>query len=316
MKRSRRAQTNFTSIPNPATRLSPTFCDWRGLLVTKACLVLALIIGYTLPGAWSQEPPEKPSLGSKANPIRCGGVDGEQAYLSRLRDPEGKRVKSFRFGSAAEKSPFFGIMDIYGIETAEGQRGKIYLDMYHREYICTQPIPGLRILFEQDERYEYVKGKIHEVGNALPFSGEIESTDRDGNVTAKCKVDAGMIVGSQRYFYANGKPRIEYPFEKGVRHGVAIWYRENGIVWAELPFVEGRLEGVQTVFDEKGVVQTKVPYEDHQEHGTVEIYYENGRVRQSIEFNHGLRAGFEVQYDASGNETEKTLYVNGERQPR
>jgi antitoxin component YwqK of YwqJK toxin-antitoxin module len=287
-----------------------------GLLMARVCLALTVLATYALPGAWSQEHPEKAPLGSKANPVLCGGVEGERAYLSRLRDPEGRHVKAIRIGSAAEKSPFGGIMDIYGIETEAGHRGKIYLDMYHSEYICTQPIPGLRILFEQDGRYEYIDGKIHEIGNAQPFSGDIESTDRDGNITAKCTVDAGMIVGSHKYFYASGNPRIEYPFEKGVRHGVAIWYRENGKVWAKLPFVEGRLEGVQTVFDENGEVETKVPYEDHQEHGTVEIYYENGRVRQSIEFKRGLRHGFDVHYDTSGIETEKTLYVDGERQPK
>ena len=84
-------------------------------------------------------------LGSKLNPVKCDMVDGEEAYLLRLRDEAGKPViyKRIGHGGPTQARHYF---DKYQIKSADGKvTVEIYMDMYCKGHIETTPIKGFTI---------------------------------------------------------------------------------------------------------------------------------------------------------------------------
>jgi hypothetical protein len=88
----------------------------------------------------------KHPLGSKENPVRVEGVDGEYRYLARLRCPEGKPPVVDRVGSAADLSPYGSIMDIYNVVCDAPPNRTVFVDMYHRGHVELDAVPGFTIV--------------------------------------------------------------------------------------------------------------------------------------------------------------------------
>ena len=83
------------------------------------------------------------ALGSSQNPVRTRGIDGQRAYLARLRCPDRKRPKVLGRG-LGPPSPFGGVGDSYGV-TCAGARHQIEMDMYH-DHVEPRPVPGFTIV--------------------------------------------------------------------------------------------------------------------------------------------------------------------------
>jgi len=72
-------------------------------------------------------------LGSKENPIKCDGPQGERNYLEKLVTQEGRAIITSREGSTRNTSG--SIVDVYPIEDENGQIiTTLYFDMYHKGY--------------------------------------------------------------------------------------------------------------------------------------------------------------------------------------
>ena len=85
-------------------------------------------------------------LGSEGNPVRCEGPPGERAYLNRLRCPSGDAAPYERAGSVG-KGPYKTIMDLYEVACTEWPDAvSIYMDMYHKGYAESRPVPGFSIV--------------------------------------------------------------------------------------------------------------------------------------------------------------------------
>ena len=82
-------------------------------------------------------------LGSRENPVRAAGVDGQRAYLSRLRCADGKAPRYERAFSDGI-GPFGRIMDHYNLWCGD-MRVAVRLDMYHPGYVEARPVPGFTI---------------------------------------------------------------------------------------------------------------------------------------------------------------------------
>jgi len=89
---------------------------------------------------------QKNPLGSKDNPVRVEGVDGEYRYLARLRCPEGKPPVVDRMGSAEGRSPYGSIMDIYDVVCDAPPHRTVFIDMYHPGHVESEAVPGFTIL--------------------------------------------------------------------------------------------------------------------------------------------------------------------------
>ena len=89
---------------------------------------------------------QKNPLGSKENPVRVQGVEGEYRYLARLRCPEGKPPVVDRIGSAGDPSPYGSIMDMYDVVCDAPPNHVVFVDMYHPGHVEVAAVPGFTIV--------------------------------------------------------------------------------------------------------------------------------------------------------------------------
>lgn len=85
-------------------------------------------------------------LGSQDNPVRVSGVEGEHAYMGRLRCADGNRP---RIGQRANVGVgvFGSIVDVWSLDCGDAAPGRfrLALDMYHDNHDETQAPPGLSL---------------------------------------------------------------------------------------------------------------------------------------------------------------------------
>jgi len=85
-------------------------------------------------------------LGSRENPVRVGGPDGERAYIARLRCSDGNAP---RVGQRANMGvgAFGSIVDGYPMDCGSAAPGQtiLLMDMYHDEHRENRAPPGFTL---------------------------------------------------------------------------------------------------------------------------------------------------------------------------
>ena len=86
-------------------------------------------------------------LGSRENPVRVGGPEGERAYIARLRCGDGSAPRVGQRSSAGVGA-FGTIVDVYPLDCGAAAPGRIELimDMYHAEHSEDRAPAGFNIL--------------------------------------------------------------------------------------------------------------------------------------------------------------------------
>ncbi len=87
-------------------------------------------------------------LGSKTNPVRCDFPKGEREYLNRLRCPDERRPQYSRIGSFGA-GPYGNILDGYRVKCEGKDEVTIFMDMYHKDYIEGEAVPGFKIVNQE-----------------------------------------------------------------------------------------------------------------------------------------------------------------------
>lgn len=86
-------------------------------------------------------------LGSRENPVRVGGPQGERAYIARLRCADGRPP---RVGARVNAGigAFGTIVDLYPLDCGAAAPGRVELlmDMYHEEHRETRAPAGFTIV--------------------------------------------------------------------------------------------------------------------------------------------------------------------------
>lgn len=86
-------------------------------------------------------------LGSKDNPVRAQGPQGQRAYLARLRCANLERPAFERLGSVGD-SRYGNIMDLYRVTCPDSEPAEreIYMDMYHAGHVEHRAVEGYGIV--------------------------------------------------------------------------------------------------------------------------------------------------------------------------
>ena len=86
-------------------------------------------------------------LGTRENPVRVGGPNGERAYIVRLRCGDGAPPRVGQRASAGVGA-FGTIVDVYPIDCGAAAPGRtdLIMDMYHSEHEDDRAPPGFAIL--------------------------------------------------------------------------------------------------------------------------------------------------------------------------
>lgn len=89
---------------------------------------------------------DKP-LGSAQNPVRAHMPEGQQAYLRRLRCPDGRAPGFGRMGSFGA-GPYGSIIDAYFVSCGgtPPAQSEVYMDMYHAGHVEAAAVPGFTIV--------------------------------------------------------------------------------------------------------------------------------------------------------------------------
>jgi hypothetical protein len=82
-------------------------------------------------------------LGSKENPVRVGGPEGERAYLARLRCADGS-MPQLGPRTSQGVGAFGSVVSGYELQCA-AVRTMLIMDMYHEEHREDRAPPGLTI---------------------------------------------------------------------------------------------------------------------------------------------------------------------------
>ena len=86
-------------------------------------------------------------LGTRENPVRVGGPEGEHAYIARLRCADGNAPRVGQRGSIGVGA-FGSIVDAYPLDCGSAAPGHVTLimDMYHEEHREDRAPAGFTIL--------------------------------------------------------------------------------------------------------------------------------------------------------------------------
>jgi hypothetical protein len=86
-------------------------------------------------------------LGSRNNPVRVGGPEGERAYIARLRCADGTAP---RVGARSDAGvgAFGSVVDVYPLDCGAAAPGEVALvmDKYHEEHREDRAPPGFTIV--------------------------------------------------------------------------------------------------------------------------------------------------------------------------
>ena len=86
-------------------------------------------------------------LGSRANPVRVGGPEGERAYIARLRCADGSAPRVGQRSNAGVGA-FGTIVDVYPLDCGAAAPGRteLVMDMYHAEHSENRAPAGFAIV--------------------------------------------------------------------------------------------------------------------------------------------------------------------------
>jgi hypothetical protein len=85
-------------------------------------------------------------LGTEANPVRVSGVEGEHAYIRRLRCADGNQPRVGQRHNAGIGA-FGSIVDVWPLDCGDAAPGRfdLSLDMYHDNHEETQAPAGFSL---------------------------------------------------------------------------------------------------------------------------------------------------------------------------
>ena len=91
-------------------------------------------------------------------------------------------------------------------------------------------------------------GMVYEKGDDDPFTGVVVGRARDGYraqvLSYSKQYKDGLLDGTSKYWYPNGKLESVEPYTKGKINGWVIRYYDNGQMKARIPMKDGMRSGV------------------------------------------------------------------------
>ena len=148
-------------------------------------------------------------------------------------------------------------------------------------------------LVKIENTYMDNKGIVFVAGEETPFTGIVENyktSEGDKTLSGKVPFKDGLMEGTSKLFYSNGKMASEATFKKGKIEGVQKDYYENGKLKIELPLDKnGLVNGIVKIYYPSGKIMSEESYKDDKLEGTVKKYDESGKITSEEFFKNGNR---------------------------
>lgn len=172
-------------------------------------------------------------------------------------------------------------------------------------------------------------GQLKSSGNRVSF--ELDSLwqffDENGRLTLEINYKEGKKNGERVSFLPQEKI-VEY-FENDIKQGTTRYFDAENKLILIIPFVDGLEEGTARRFATDGRVTELMNYRkgflvqrekinlldaNGKEHGVWKWFDTEGRLRKEVVFKHGLKNGFQKEYDLHGNLVSIEKWVDGQVQ--
>ena len=90
-----------------------------------------------------------------------------------------------------------------------------------------------------------------------PYSGNIEDTHENGQVSLKGKYEDGLKTGLFIKYYDNGQIKKSSTFFMGTEEGKVEEFHKNGNIKTSYKMIDGKINGLFKVFDEEGYLEVE-----------------------------------------------------------
>jgi uncharacterized protein len=169
-------------------------------------------------------------------------------------------------------------------------------------------------------------GQLKSSGNRTNY--ELDSLwqffDENGRLTLEINYKNGRKHGD-RITYSTNEKIVEY-FENDIKQKNTQYFDAENILFLSIPFLDGLEDGLARRFAADGRVIELMNYRkgflvnrerinmfdaNGLEHGVWKWFDDEGRLRKEVVFKHGLKNGFQKEYDTSGNLVNIEKWVDG-----
>ena len=156
-------------------------------------------------------------------------------------------------------------------------------------------------LVKIENTYMDNKGIVFVAGEETPFTGIVENyktSEGDKTLSGKVPFKDGLMEGTSKLFYSNGKMASVATFKKGKIEGIQKDYYESGIRKREISYKNGLVDGITKMYYLNGNIQSEISYKKGVPDGISKTYHKNGKVEITGEEKNGIIKG--SKYDEKG----------------
>ena len=132
------------------------------------------------------------------------------------------------------------------------------------------------------------KNLSYTINSQKPYSGNIEDTHENGQVSLKGKYEDGLKTGLFIKYYDNGQIKKSSTFFMGTEEGKVEEFHKNGNIKTSYKMIDGKIDGLFKVFDEEGYLE--VEQLDFYKNDLPLVQYESHKLmfkEQGKEFRNG-----------------------------
>lgn len=101
------------------------------------------------------------------------------------------------------------------------------------------------------------KNLSYSINSKKPYSGNIEDTHENGQVSLKGKYEDGLKTGLFIKYYDNGQIKKSSTFFMGTEEGKVEEFHKNGNIKTSYKMIDGKINGLLKVFDEEGYLEVE-----------------------------------------------------------
>lgn len=153
------------------------------------------------------------------------------------------------------------------------------------------------------------RSNCYDKHNNKPITGIVKEYYDKSNKRIKSEItyNDGLINGSTKSYYIDGKIKGEFNFINGEKYGVSKSYYSNGQLKSEDEFENGKLSGISKHYYENGQLEMEATFKNGDINGTIKEYYENGIISSEYVMRDGWRLQ-DIKYDSKGNKVSEEKY--------
>jgi antitoxin component YwqK of YwqJK toxin-antitoxin module len=175
----------------------------------------------------------------------------------------------------------------------------------------------------------YESGKLKAEGNRKDF--ELDSTwtfySEEGKLILKVNYKNGKKNGIKTTYL--DKETIRENFRNDIKEGISRYYYTDGKLKMEVPFIRGLEQGIAKEYSPEGNIITLVEYKrgfvidrikinrkdkNNLKQGKWFTFYDNGNIRQEGNYRDDKKDGYFKEYAENGDLVSVTKYINDTKQ--